>query len=99
MGLFSRSESISARRFTDTGNPGATALLVTSGWRSDNETRDFFARFAGSDCRTYDDLGMRHFRQEWEPSPITPPDILPTFLGLYVVTPTTEDWQPRETAG
>jgi hypothetical protein len=45
----------------------------------------YFARFAGPSCADYSIGTRRLFAPRWEASNVSPPDVLPTLLGLHVL--------------
>jgi hypothetical protein len=53
----------------------------------------YFARFAGSRCSDYRLGEDGYFAPEWEASDVSPPDILPTFMGLFVLEAVPEKFQ------
>ena len=65
--------------------------LRAARWKSIRELEPYFARFAGATCEGYPLGARRFFSPEWEASSVSPPDILPTLLGLSVL----EDAPPR----
>jgi hypothetical protein len=67
------------------GKPWSDGRLRAHGWKSIGELEPYFARFAGPSCDGYPLGARRFFSPEWEASSVSPPDILPTFLGLRVL--------------
>jgi hypothetical protein len=71
--------------------PWNRGQLRATRWKSVGELERYFARFAGASCQGYPVGARRFFSPEWEASGVSPPDILPTFLGLNVL----EDVPPQ----
>jgi hypothetical protein len=74
--------------------PWHYGLISTAGWKRDTKTDQFFARFSGGACSSYQLGQTLDFKLDWEASTVSPPDILPAFLGLYVVNPVPKVWRP-----
>jgi hypothetical protein len=53
----------------------------------------YFARFAGSSCADYSIGTRRLFAPQWEASNVSPPDVLPTLLGLFVLADVPPEFQ------
>lgn len=78
--------------------PWRYGRLDATGWRRDGKTERFYARFAGSNCAHYGRVRPGDFVLDWEASTVSPPDVLPTFLGLSVIKPVHPKWRPPTTA-
>jgi hypothetical protein len=70
--------------------PWSAGKIVTSGWHSANRTEEYFATFAGANCDAYRRRIRATYSLEWWESQVSPPDILPSFLGLQVLQPTAD---------
>ena len=76
-----------SKKLYRSAKPWSAGKLVTSGWKYDGRTKDFFASYAGDSCAAYRP-GMRGtYALDWLASRVSPPDILPPFLGLEVLRP------------
>jgi hypothetical protein len=56
--------------------------------KTSNETKNvekYFARIATQSCAAYSTGLRKTYMPEWEASSVSPPDILPTFLGFPVL--------------
>jgi len=74
--------------------PWRYGRIDPTGWHGVDQSEHFFARFSGKDCTAYSRGETQYFALEWEASNVSPPDILPTFLGLYVINPVSREWRP-----
>ncbi len=54
-------------------------------WSTVNVVKSFYARLEGNSCTAYKNGSRQLYFPEWEVSQVSPPDILPQFLGLYVL--------------
>ena len=62
-------------------------------WHDVNAIRTYYARSADGSCADYTDRSRRIFFPVWEASTVSPPDILPTFLGLFVLQQVPQEYQ------
>jgi hypothetical protein len=60
---------------------------LSATWRPDSETKDFFARYAGSNCADYQDKVELLFFKTGQGSKDWPPSDLQNFLGLALIEP------------
>jgi hypothetical protein len=61
--------------------PWNRGRIIAGGWRPSQETRSFFARFAGSSCDAYPNgMSGTYFPQSEDKPALWPPTNLPTFL-------------------
>lgn len=67
------------------GKPWKHGHLRATPWESVETPERYFARFAGASCDAYPRGARRFFSPEWEASTVSPPDILPTLLGVRVL--------------
>jgi hypothetical protein len=74
--------------------PWNTGELSATRWDSVEKVDRYFARFAGPTCAGYPSGGRRFFSPEWEASAVSPPDVLPSFLGMFVLQDVPPRFQP-----
>ncbi len=75
------------RKFWNRGKVEATA------WSAENKSKQFYTRNLGGSCSKYI-YGMRKlYFPQWETSTVSPPDNLPTFLGLHVLQDVPVEYQ------
>jgi hypothetical protein len=65
--------------------PWNNGSLSATRWRQARRTEKFYSRESGEDCRAYSLASSALYAPEWEASDVSPPNILPTFLGLSVL--------------
>lgn len=58
------------------------------------ESENYFARAPDRSCSDFRIGDRRIYAPEWEASAVSPPDILPTFLGLYVLEDVPQKFRP-----
>jgi len=78
-----------SKKLYRSAKPWSAGKLVTSGWKHDGRTKDFFASYAGDSCAAYGPGTRSTYAVDWLASAVSPPDLLPSFLGLEVLQPVT----------
>jgi hypothetical protein len=73
------------RRVYEQGNPWNKGELRASAWDSPKAPERYYARYAGPGCSAYPLGTRRFFAPDWEASHVSPPDILPSYMGFYVL--------------
>jgi hypothetical protein len=73
------------RELYEKQSPWNKGRIIATSWKPINASEKYYARLKGNNCSAYK-AGDRHiYFPEWETSQVSPPDILPTFLGLFVL--------------
>jgi hypothetical protein len=63
-----------------------SGTLKASNWKAAvSGTQRYYARYAGSECAAYRVGARRFFAPVWEASQVSPPDGVPSFMGLFVL--------------
>lgn len=65
--------------------PWNRGQLMATRWQSVRELQRYFATASDESCERYAAGVRRFFWPEWERSTVSPPDVLPNFLGLNVL--------------
>jgi hypothetical protein len=73
------------RKLEEQRKPWNRGQLTAARWKSEGKIEKYFARSGGPTCDGYPAGGRRFFSPVWEIARTTPPEILPTFLGLHVL--------------
>jgi Ni/Co efflux regulator RcnB len=81
------------RKFYENQKPWNKGQRVATDWHDENNLTSYYARFTGASCADYTDRTRKLYFPSWEASSISPPDILPTFLGFYVLESVPEQYK------
>ncbi len=81
------------KTFYENRKPWNKGQRVATDWQVENTTTNYYARYDGASCVDYNDKTRKLYFPVWEASSVSPPDILPTFLGLYVLEPVPQEYQ------
>jgi len=73
------------RKLFEQRKPWNRGRIVATAWSEENKPKKFYTRFSGGSCSKYIDGARALYFPQWETSTVSPPDILPTFLGLHVL--------------
>ena len=75
------------RKIWTVRRPWKNETLRADPWEEIGTVQVYFNRNEAQSCSSYQ-LGQGAFYSpKWEASNVSPPDILPTFLGIFVLTP------------
>ena len=81
------------RKFYENQKPWNIGQRIATEWTNENSLISFYARSFGESCNDYTDRTRKLFFPTWEASTVSPPDILPTFLGLHVLGAVPQEYQ------
>jgi hypothetical protein len=81
------------RKLYENQKPWNRGQRAASDWQDENNITSYYARFAGASCADYTDRTRKLYSPSWEASSLSPPDILPTFLGFYVLESVPEQYK------
>jgi hypothetical protein len=73
------------RKIYELRKPWNYGRLSATRWKSVERSENHYSRQNGASCTQYTLGERRIYAPAWEPSDVSPPDILPTYLGLYVL--------------
>jgi hypothetical protein len=73
------------RKLFELRKPWNRGRIEATAWSEENKPKKFYSRFSGGSCSEYIYGTRKLYSPLWETSAVSPPDILPTFLGLYVL--------------
>lgn len=74
--------------------PWNKGQLKPTAWIEQDSIQMFFSRRIGPSCNNYPPGYRAYFSPQWEPAGVSPPDILPTFLGMHVLEAVLPEFQP-----
>lgn len=81
------------RQIYELRKPWNYGQLSATRWKSVNRSENHYSRQNGASCTQYR-LGEREiYSPVWEVSSLSPPDILPTYLGVHVLQPVPPRYQ------
>lgn len=75
------------REIYEQRKPWNRGQINATDWIEVNKSKKYFARLSSSSCTKYSPKIRNMYLPHAEVSSTTPPDILPAFLGLYVLRP------------
>jgi hypothetical protein len=71
--------------------PWNKGVVEAAEWKKENTLKVFYARQNGATCDNYTKGARNLYFPKWEISSVSPPNILPTFLGLLILGPVPDE--------